>query len=64
MFKESHSDSNKSLLWLQYMHPIEVFLRFFKPERSSKWKLHLQAVREMMPYFALSGHHVYVKSSY
>ena len=63
-FKTTQSDSKTSLLWLQYLHAIEIFLMFLKAERTSNWELHLKAVREMMPYFAASGHHLYTKASY
>ena len=64
VFKESHSGSKTSLLWLQYMHAIEMLLRFLKAERSRNWMLHLQTFRKMIPFFAASGHHLYAKSSY
>ena len=35
-----------------------------KAERTSNWELHLKAVREMLPYFAASGHHLYSKATY
>ena len=41
VFKESHSSSKTFLLWLQYMHAIEILLGFLKAERSSNWMLHL-----------------------
>ena len=63
VFKESDSGSKVSLLWLQYMHAIEILFRFLKAERSSNWILHLQTVREMIPFFGASGHHLYAKSS-
>ena len=44
------------------MPAIEIFLRFIKAERTSDWDLHLKTVREMMPFFIISGHHLYAKS--
>ena len=64
VFKESHSGSETSLIWLQCMHAIEILLRFLKAEPSGNWMLHLQTVLEVIPYFAASGHHPYSKSSY
>ena len=64
VFKESHSGSKTSLLWLQYMHTIEILLRFLKAESSSNWMLYLQTVCEMMSFFAASWHCLYEKSSY
>ena len=63
-FKQAESTSKTAQLWLQYLHAVEIFLRFVKAERCSDWALHLQSVREMMPYFAAAGHHLYTKSSY
>ena len=63
-FRMADSDSKTSLLWLQYLHAIEVFLMILKAERTSNWELHLKAVREMLPYFAASGHHLYSKATY
>ena len=64
LFEVVHSESKTSLLWLQYIHAVEVFLRFPKGEITSDWALHLQSAREMMPYFAASGHYLYAKSTY
>jgi hypothetical protein len=36
---------------------------FVKAERTGNWKLHLQAVSEMLPYLAASGHNLYAKSA-
>ena len=51
-------------LWLQYMKMIDILRRFIKAERIGNWNLHLQAVQEMLPYFAASGHNLYAKSAY
>ena len=63
-YEESKKTSKTALLWLKYIHSVEVYLRFLKAERTSNWALHLQAAREMMPYFAASGHYLYAKSTY
>ena len=42
---------------------IDILLRFVKAERTSDWQLHLSTVREMLPYFAASGHRAYLQSS-
>ena len=32
-------------------------------ERTGNWSLHLQAVYDMLPYFAAAGHNLYAKSA-
>ena len=46
------------------MHVFEIFLQFLNAERSCNWMLHMQTVREMIPFFVASGHHLYANSSY
>ena len=41
-------------LWLQYLETIDIVCRFPKAERTGEWLLHLQAVSDMLPYFANS----------
>jgi hypothetical protein len=53
-----------SLLWLQYMEMVDILRRFLKAERTGNWALHLQSVREMLPYLAASGHNLYTKSAH
>ena len=38
--------------------------RFIKSERTGNWELHLNTMKEMLPYFAAAGHNLYVKSSH
>ena len=51
-------------LWLQYMDMIDILRNFIKAERTGNWRLHLQCVQDMLPYFATSGHRLYAKSAY
>lgn len=53
-----------SLMWLQYMEMVDILRRFIKAERVGNWKLHLQTLRQMLPYLAASGHNLFVKSAY
>ena len=53
-----------AMLWLQYLDMISILQRFIKAERMANWKLHLQTVQDMLPYFAASGHSLYAKSVY
>ena len=50
-------------LWLQYMSMIQILMKFIKAERLVLWELHLQAVTDMLPYLAASGHNLYAKST-
>ncbi len=56
--------SRTALLWLQYMKMIDILRMFLKAERTGNWALHLQAVHDMLPYFAASGHNLYAKSAH
>lgn len=62
-FRESHKSFRTSQLWFQYMDMIDILRRFIKAERTGNWELHLQTVKDMLPYFAALGHNLYVKSS-
>ena len=56
--------SQHSRLWFQYMEMVAILQRFIKAERTGNWDLHLVAVREMLPFFAASGHNLYAKSAH
>ena len=63
--KESLMEHNRTAaLWMQYMRMIDLLKTFIKAERTGNWNLHLQAVRDMLPYFAAAGHNLYAKSAY
>ncbi len=51
-------------LWMQYLEMVDILRNFLKAERTGNWNLHLQAVYDMLPYFAASGHRLYAKSAY
>ena len=53
-----------AMLWLQYLDMVSMLQRFIKAERMANWKLHIQTVQDMLPYFAASGHSLYAKSLY
>ena len=50
-------------LWIQYMEMIDILKKFIKAERLGNWDLHMEATREMLPYFASTGHNLYLKSA-
>ena len=57
-------DNHTTLLWLQYLDMVDILHMFIKEERSGNWRLqaHLQALSEMLPYEAASGHNLHTKS--
>ena len=46
------------------MEMMDILRQFIKAERTGDWKLHLQSVLDMLPYFAAAGHNLYAKSAY
>ena len=46
------------------MDMIAILQQFIRAERTGDWNGHLKAVQKMLPYFAASGHHLYLKSAY
>ena len=43
------------------MDMINILCKYIRAERTGNWELHLQAVSEMLPYMAASGHNNYTK---
>lgn len=56
------STTKTASLWFQYMQMVDLLRKFIKGERLVNWDLHLQSLYEMLPYFAASGHRLYLKS--
>ena len=50
-------------LRIQYLDMIRILRNFLRAERLGNWYLHLEAVSEMLPYLASSGHSLYAKSA-
>ena len=62
---EDISKKNRtSKLWIQYIKMLGILRKFVKAERTGNWMLHLQTVRDMLPYFAATGHNAYTKSGH
>jgi len=51
-------------LWVMYMKLIDIVREFLRSESTGDWLLNLQAMRDMLPYLAASGHNLYTKSLY
>ena len=62
--EKAKMDMPTSLLWIQYLDMVDILCRFLKAERTGNWSLHLQSIREMLPFFAASGHTLHAKSAY
>ena len=45
------------------MDMVDILRKYIRAERTGNWNLHLQAIQEMLPYLAASGHNLYTKSS-
>lgn len=50
-------------LWIQYYKLVNLAKNFIRAERMSNWTLHLQCVRNMIPYFYAVGHLQYAKGA-
>ena len=61
--KNALSTRRTAKLWLQYLSMVEILQKFIKAERIGDWQLHLHALSEMLPFFAVAGHFHYAKSS-
>ena len=61
--KELLKSSRTAAMWFQYMDMIDILRKHIRAERTGNWELHLQAVSEMLPYLAASGHNNYTKSA-
>ncbi|CAH3187344.1 unnamed protein product [Porites lobata] len=51
-------------LWLQYMDMVALLRQFIEAERTGNWEVHLQSLRDMLPFYAAAGHNLYAKSVY
>ena len=45
------------------MDMVDILCKYIQAEHTCNWELHLQAVSEMLPYLAASGHNNYTKSA-
>ena len=62
--KKEAMTTRTARLWVQYLNMVDILRKFLKAERTGNWRLHLQSVHDMLPYFAASGHRQYAKSAY
>ena len=59
--KQCIKASRTAKLCLRFMKMTDILRMFLKGERMGIWELHIQAMYEMMPYLAASGHNLYTK---
>ena len=45
------------------MDMVDILRKFLRAERTGNWALHLEAISEMLPFMAASGHNLYTKSA-
>ena len=43
---------------------IQILKTYIKADRTGKWELSLYALQQLLPYFAASGHNLYLKSAH
>ena len=60
--KRSLESCRTAALLFEYMKMQDIVRCFIKVERTGNWKLHLQALYEMLPFFAAAGHIIYTQS--
>lgn len=51
-------------LWYTYLDMVMLLRNFIQAERTGNWLLHLSTLQKMLPYFAATGHNLYLKSAY
>ena len=62
--KKNSITRRTKLLWVQLLEMVDILRKFLKAERTGNWRLHLESVGEMLPFFAASGHTLYAKSAH
>ena len=62
LFRESCKKYRTANLWFQYMDMLAILRQFIRAERTGDWRLHLESLKAMLPFFAASGHNLYAKS--
>jgi len=60
---EQKQQSRTGKLWINYLEQVSILKMFLYAERTGDWKLHLQCIRRMIPYFHAAGHLAYAKSA-
>ena len=59
--RERRETSEFFAFWEEYAAMVELLLQFIKAERTGNWKLHLDTVAAMTPYFFVTDRHNYAR---
>ena len=59
--KERRETSKLFIFWEEYAAMVELLLQFIKAKRTGNWKLHLDTVAGMTPYFFAMDRHNYAR---
>lgn len=61
-----HLQSNgpTAQLWIQYFKMVTLVKKFIEAERMGNWSLHIQTVKQMIPFFHAAGHLFYAKCAH
>lgn len=63
IIEDEKQKSPTGKLWISYLKQVSILKMFLYAERTGDWKLHLQCIRRMIPYFHSAGHLAYAKSA-
>lgn len=61
--KKIEKRGNTAKLWTQYFRMVSLSKQFLAAERMGDWKLHLECIELMIPFFHAAGHFHYAKSA-
>ena len=62
--KQRLGQNRTAFFWFQYMEMVSILQQFIRAKRVGDWNGHFNAVRKMLPFFASSGHNLFLKSAY
>ena len=58
---EKSANNNTMAMWMVYMEMVQTLLLFIRATSENNWKLHLSAVRSMIPWFFVADHVNYAR---
>ena len=63
LYKEYCKDDNGPLkvFWNSYLRMVEVLINFLRATREGNWSLHLECIKEMLPWFFAYDHTNYAR---
>ena len=60
--RKKQVSSRTGKLWLLFTEMVSIVRMFIRAERTGNWELHVDATKDMLPFFAAAGHNNYAKS--